>query len=146
MNRVFKNINIFLAKKSIFSKKKFEKLNIFDRNLRKFSNNYLKIFKCYETYKSRENFGEFFYLVEKFRVAAQGIFSGGTLGPLKDYQAPTAGGPGGEGPRPPDGSEVSFFKTIQSIWKWIHFSKMSTFFFPKRSIFSKKTFEKLSRF
>ena len=78
-----------------------------------FSKNYLKIFKFYETYKSREIFGEFPYVFEKFTVAAKGIFSGGTLGPLKDYQAPTAGGPGGEGP--PDGSEVSFFTTIQSI-------------------------------
>ena len=33
MNRVFKNLNIFLAQKIYFSKKKFEKLNIFDRNL-----------------------------------------------------------------------------------------------------------------
>ena len=74
---------------------------------------YLKIFKFYETYKSRENFGEFSYLVEKFTVAVQGIFSVGTLEPLKDYQAPPAGGPVGEGP--PDGGEVSFFKTIQSI-------------------------------
>ena len=40
-------------------------------------------------------------------------FSGKRSGPLKDYQAHTAGGPGGEGP--PDGSEVSFFKTIQSV-------------------------------
>ena len=79
----------------------------------KFSKIYLKIFKFYSTYKCRENFGEFSYLVEKFTVAAKGIFSRGRLGPLKDYQAPTAGGPGGKGP--PDGSEVSFFKTIQSI-------------------------------
>ena len=38
-----------------------------------FSKNYLKIFKFYETYKSRENFGEFSYLVEKFTVTALGI-------------------------------------------------------------------------
>ena len=74
-------------------------------------NNYLKTFKFYETYKDRENFGEFSYLVKKFTLAAVG-----TLGPLKDYQAPPAGGPGGEGP-PPDGSEVSFFQTMQSIRK-----------------------------
>ena len=144
MNRVFKNINIFLAQKSSFSKKKFEKFNIFDWNLWIFSKNYLKIFKFYETYKSREIFGKFSYLVEKFTVAAKGFFSGGTLGPLKDYQAPTAGGPGGEGP--PDGSEVSFFKTIHSIWKWIHFSKMSTFFFPIDPFFPKKNLGKLNIF
>ena len=146
MNRVFKNFNIFLPKKSIFSKKKFEKLNIFDRNLWIFSKRYLKNFKFHETYKSTEIFGEFSYLVEKFTVTGKWIFflGGGTLGPRKDYQAPTAGGPGREGP--PDGSEVSFFKTIQSIWKWIHFSKMSTFFFPKRSIFSKKNLGKLHIF
>ena len=44
---------------------------------------------------------------------------GGTPRPLKGYHAPPAGGPGGKGP--PDGSEVSFFKTIQSIWKSIQF-------------------------
>ena len=64
-----------------------------------FSKNYLKIFKFYETFKSREICGEFSYLVEKFTVAVKGIFSGGTLGPLKDYQAPTAGGPGAKAPR-----------------------------------------------
>ena len=58
-----------------------------------FLKNYLKFFKLYETYKSIEIFGKFSYLVEKFTVAAKGIFSGGTLGPLKDYQAATAGGP-----------------------------------------------------
>ena len=155
MNRVFKEINIYLAQKWIFSKKKFEKLNRFDRNFWIFSN-YLKIFTFDETYKSRENliieyteiFSGFiwiYYLFEKFTVAAQWFFSGGTLGPLKDYQAPPVGGPGDEGP-PPAGREVSFFKTIQSIWKWIHFSKMSTFSFPKRSIFSKKNFEELNIF
>ena len=64
-----------------------------------FSKNYLKIFKGYETYKSREIFGEFPYLVEKVTVAANGILSVGTLGPLKDYEAPTAGGPGAKAPR-----------------------------------------------
>ena len=123
----------FFPKKSIFSKKNFEKLNIFDRNFWIFSNNYLKNFNFYETYKYREIFAEFCYLVEKFTVAAKGIFSGGTLGPLKDYQAPPAGGPGAEGP--PDGSEVSFFKTMQSIRKWIEFSKISTFFLPKKIYF-----------
>ena len=56
----------FLPKKSIFSKKNFEKLNIFDGNFWIFSNHYLKIFNFYETYKSREIFGEFYYLIEKF--------------------------------------------------------------------------------
>ena len=50
-----------------------------------------------------EKFGEFSYLVEKLTVATQGIFSGGTLGPLKDYQAPRRGS-GDEGT--PNGSEV----------------------------------------
>ena len=47
-----------------------------------------------------------------------------------------AGGPGGEGP--PDASEVSFFKTIQSIRKWIHFSKIEHIFLPENPFFSKK--------
>ena len=43
------------------------------------------------------------------------FFQGGKPRPLKGYHAPPAGGPGGEGP--PDGSEVSFFQTMQSIRK-----------------------------
>ena len=69
--------------------------------------------------------------------ASPGFFSGGwTPRPLKGYHAPPAGGPGGEGP--PDGSEVSFFKTIQSIWKWIEFSKISIFFLPQKPFFLRK--------
>ena len=141
----FQKYKHFSCPKNLFFLRKNSKNCTFDWNLWIFSNNYLKIFKFYESYKCRENFGEFSYLVEKCTVAAQGIFSVGTLGPLKDYQAPPPRrGSGGKGP--PDGSEVSFFKTIQSIWKWIHFSKMSTFFFPKRSIFSKKYLGKLNIF
>ena len=110
MNRVFKNINIFLGQKYIFLRKD-SKMEHISLEFMIFSKNYLKFFQFYETFKSRGIFGKFSYLVEKFKVAAKGIFFGGTLGPLKDYQAPTAAGPGGEGP--PDGSEGSFFKTIQ---------------------------------
>ena len=46
---------------------------------------------------------------------------------------------------PPDGSEIPFFKTMQSIRKWIHFSKISNFSCQK-SIFSKKNFEKWAYF
>ena len=87
----FSKISTFSCPKIYFSKKNFDKLKIFDTNFWIFSNNYLKIFKLNATYKSRENFGEFYYLVEKFTVAARGIFSVGTLGPLKDYQAPRRG-------------------------------------------------------
>ena len=76
MNWVFKNSNIFLPKKSTFSKKYFEKLNIFDMNFWIFSNNYLKIFNFYKTYKPIGILGEFYYL-EKCTVAALGIFQGG---------------------------------------------------------------------
>ena len=83
-----------------------------------------------ELYKSREISDELYYIVETFikKAKKNGLdggllemqrrgqdFFGGTLRPLKCYHAPPAGGPGGEGP--PDGSEVSFFKTIQSIRK-----------------------------
>ena len=49
--------------------------------------------------------------------ASPGFFSGGggTPRPFKGYHAPLAGAPGGEGP--PDGSDVSLFKTIRSIRK-----------------------------
>ena len=142
MNRFFKNMNIFLAeKKSIFTSKKLgKKLNKFDRNFWIFS----KIFKFYETYKCRDNFDEFFYLVVKFTVAAQGIFSVGKLGPLiKTIKRPPQEV---RGRRPSGGSEVSFFKTIQDIWKWIRFSKMSTFYFPKDPFFPKKNLRKWNIF
>ena len=71
------------------------------------------MFKFYENIKSIENFGEFCYLVEKITVAAQGIVSGATLWPLEDYQAPTAWGPGGVGPPPPDGAKFHFLKRFK---------------------------------
>ena len=89
----------FFPKKSIFSKKKFEKVNIFDRNLWIFRLIICKTFKFYETYERRENFSEFSYFAKKFPVAAGEIISVGTLGPLKDYQALPAGGPGAKAPR-----------------------------------------------
>ena len=75
-----------------------------------------------------------------YPVVSPGFFSGGgTPRQLKGYHAPPPRrGSGGEGP--PDGSEVSFVKTIQSI------SNIATFFLPKKSIFSKKNFEKLNIF
>ena len=67
------------------------------------------------------------------------LFSGGgTPQPLKGYHAPPAGGSGG---RPPDGSKVSFFKTMQSIRNWIQFSKISTFFLPKNLFFLRKIYK-----
>ena len=72
------------------------------------------------------------------------FFGGGTPRPLKGYHAPPPQGSGGVGP--PDGSVVSFFKTIQSIRKWIHFSKIATFFLPQKFIFSKTNLEKANIF
>ena len=135
----FSKISTFFLPKTIYFF--FEKLNILDRNFWFFSNNYLKIFNFYKTYKSIEIFGELYYLVEKFTVAEQGIFSGERPGHLNAIKRPRQG-VRGEGP--PNSSEVSLCKTIQSIWKWIHFSKMATFFVPKRSILSKKNLEKLN--
>ena len=83
-----------------------------------------------ELYKSREISDELYYIVETFikKAKKNGLdggllemqrrgqdFFGGTLRPFKGYHAPPpAGGPWGG---PPDGSEVSFFKTIRSIRK-----------------------------
>ena len=80
----FQKSQYFSCPKNLFFNKIFEKLNIFSWNLWIFSKNNVKIFKFYEIYKSREIFGEFPYLVEKFTVAAKGIISVGTLGPLQD--------------------------------------------------------------
>ena len=57
--------------------------------------------------------------------------------PLKGYHAPHAGGPG-VAAATPDGSEVSFFKMIQRIWKGINFSKRTTFFLPNTPCFLRK--------
>ena len=94
-----------------------------------------------------KNYQLFHYYLNLFNnkpEASPGFFGGGTPRPLKGYHAPPPQGVRGR--RPPDGSEVSFFKTIQSIIKWIHFSKISTFFLPEISIFSKKNFENLNIF
>ena len=114
MNRVYKNINIFLPQKSIFLRK-FQKIENIWQEFLKFFEYLFQNFNFNESYKSREIFGEFYYLVEKFIVRRQEFFREGTTRSLKGYQATPAGGPGGEGT--PDGSEVSFFQTMQSIRK-----------------------------
>ena len=73
------------------------------------------------------------------------FFEGERPGHLKAIRPPPPP-QGVRGGNPPDGREVSFFKTIQSIRKWIHFSKISTFFLSEKSIFSKKNFEKWNIF
>ena len=110
----FSKISIFFLPKNFFFIRKISKNRTYLRGISEFfSNNYGKIFNFYDTYKSREIFGECYYLVEKFTVALQEFFRDGTPRPLEGYQAPHARGPWGKGS--PDGSEVSFFKTIQSI-------------------------------
>ena len=134
-------ISKFVLPKTIFSEKNLEKLEIFYRNFWFFIEYLFEIFRIlWKTYKCRENFEELSRLVRNFTVAAIGIFRGEHSGHLKTIKRPPQGV---RGRRPADCSEVSFFKTIQSIWKRIHFSKMSPFFLPKRSIFSKKNLGKL---
>ena len=120
MNPFFKNINIFSCQKIDFFQRKNSKIGHISQEFLSFLE---------EMYKSREIPDELYYLVEKFiKKAKNGLdggllemqmrrqdFFGGTLRPLKGYHAPPAGGPGGEGPA--DGSEVSFFTTIQSMRK-----------------------------
>ena len=101
-----------------------------------FSKYYLKIFKFYETYKDREIFGEFAYLVEKFTVAAKGIFSGGTLGPLKDYQAPIARGPGAKAPRTV--AKFHFLKRFKVFENEFIFQKCQHSSSPKDPFFLRK--------
>ena len=70
-----------------------------------------------------------------------GIFfggGGGTPPPLKGYHANPARGPGGGAKAAPDCSEVLFIKTMQSIRKWFHFSKIATFFLAKNPFFLRK--------
>ena len=78
-------------------------------------------------------------------VASPGFFGWGGDAPATSglSRAPRSG----SGPRrPPDGSEIAFLKTIQSIRKLIEFSKISTFFLLKRSIFSKNNLKNLNIF
>ena len=132
MNQFFKNINIVSCKKIHFFQRIISKIGHISQEFLSF---FEKIFKILivleELYKSRENPDELYYLVETFIKKAKNCLEGrlpamqrrrqdlfgGTLRPLKGYHALPAGGPGGEGPPPPDASEVSFFKTIQSIRK-----------------------------
>ena len=65
MNSFFKNVNIFLAQKSTFSKKKFEKLNIFDWNLWILWKIIFKFSIFMIPYKSREIPSGFYCQVEK---------------------------------------------------------------------------------
>ena len=74
----------------------------------------------------------------------QDFFGGGTPRPLKGYHAPPRRGSWGR--QPPDGSELSFYKTMQSIRKWIHFSKYQRFFLQKNPFFPKKNFENWTHF
>ena len=144
MNRVFKNINIFLPKKSIFPKKNFEKSNIFDRNFWIFSNNYLKSFNFNESYKSREIFGEFYYLVEKFTVAAPGIFSGGNAPATSRLSsARGSGGPVAKAHRTV--AKFHFLKRFKVSENEFTFQKCQHFSSQKDPFF-KKNLEKVSIF
>ena len=133
MNRVFKNINIFRAQKSIFRRTDSKNWTYSTGIYEIFANNYLKTLKFYETYKCRENFGEFCYLVKKFTVVEEGIISVGTLGPLKDYQAPPAGGPGAKAPRTV--AKFHFFKRCNVLENESSFQKFKQFSCPKNLFF-----------
>ena len=65
----------------------------------------------------------------------RGIFWRGCPGHLN---AMTRTPQGVRGRQPPSGNEIYNFKAIQSIRKRIYFSRISTFFLPKKSIFSRK--------
>ena len=72
-------------------------------------------------------------MLEKFTVAAKGIFSGGTLGPVKDYQAPTAGGPRAKAPRTV--AKFHFLKRFKVFENEFIFQKCQHFSFPKDPFF-----------
>ena len=69
-------------------------------------------------------------------LAAPGFWFGGGNQGVTARKAPTQGVRGAKAPL--DGSEVSFFKAIQSIRKWIHFSKIEHFFLPENPFFQWK--------
>ena len=146
MNRVFKNINIFLGQKYIFLRKD-SKMEHISLEFMIFSKNYLKFFQFYETFKSRGIFGKFSYLVEKFPVAPTGIFQGERSGHLKTIKRPPQRVRGAKAPRTV--AKVHFLKRFKyfemnSFFKNVN--RLSTIFLAKRSIFSKKNLGKLNIF
>ena len=71
MNPFFKNTNIFLPEKSIFSRKTGKKLNIFYKNFWIFRKIILKFSIFMVPYKTRKISCEFNYLDERFIKKAQ---------------------------------------------------------------------------
>ena len=134
MNRVFKNINIYLPPKIYFFLRKNSKNWTYLTGINKF---FRKIIWKFSNFMKPINpekkpVNSLIWL-RNLQWRRKEFFRGERSGHLKTIKRPRRES-GGLRP-PPDGSEVSFFKTIQSIWKLIHFSKISTFFFPKRSFF-----------
>ena len=113
-------------------------MNIFYKNLWIFSKNYLKIFKFYETYKSREIFGEFYYLVEKFAVAAKGLFRGERSGHEKPIKHPPQGVRGAMAPRTE--SKFPFWKRLKVFENEFIFQKCQHFSSAKDPFFHKKIY------
>ena len=72
---------------------------------------------------------EFRYQVVKFTLAAKGIFSGRTMGPLKDYQAPTGRGPGAKAPWTV--AKFHFLKRFKVFENEFIFQKSQHFSFQK---------------
>ena len=70
------------------------------------------------------------------------IISGGTPGPLKSYHASPAGCPGAKAPRTV--ARFHFLKRFKVLEKEYIFQKYQHFSSPKKSIFSKKYFEKFN--
>ena len=65
MNPFFKNINIFLGQKLHFFYENFRKMEQILQEIMIFLQNYIKIFKFYDTYTSREISSGFYNRVKK---------------------------------------------------------------------------------
>ena len=101
-----------------------------------FSKNYLKMFKFYETLKSRENFGEFSYLVEKFTVAAKGIFRRERSGHLKTIKRPPQAVRWAKAPRTV--AKFHFLKRFKVIENEFNFQKCQHSSSPEDPFFLRK--------
>ena len=79
--------------------------------------------------KPREIFGEFSYLVEKFTVAAKGLFRGERSGNLKTINRPPQGVRGAKAPRTV--AKFHFLKRFKVFENEFIFQKCQQFSSPK---------------
>ena len=130
-----------MPKKSIFSKKKFEKLNIFDRNLWFFSNNYFKLSNFMKPINAEKISVNSHIWLRNLQSRRKEFFWSERSGHLKTIKRPPQGVRGAKAP----GTVAKFhflkrFKVFENEFifqkcqhfsspkDWIYFTRISEFF------------------